>query len=260
MPLTHCHSPPLCSLARNGLCGLDHRGEGTYTSEGITKLCEALKGSAVTSLKCAAPPPPQCPLFCQRPSTRLLSHRYHPAPPLQSLRQLHWSQGRHCTRRHPQQDTDHQLEVRHRPRVFDLLSSPLDTLDLCSVLLAHSLGLNDIGDEGATKLAAVIKETKITTLKCATAREVFGPLTHICGHTSSHFIVFTSHTPFLAFLPCVVEMYVLARKRTCSHCASLFNLPIHTVLPSIVRRVDGQPTHIGHASPVRRVLTRALPA
>jgi len=28
--------------------------EGTYTTEGITKLCEALKGSAVTSLKCAA--------------------------------------------------------------------------------------------------------------------------------------------------------------------------------------------------------------
>jgi hypothetical protein len=31
------------------LCGLDFMGEGTYTSEGITKLCEALKGSAVTS-------------------------------------------------------------------------------------------------------------------------------------------------------------------------------------------------------------------
>ena len=27
---------------------------GTYTAEGITKLCEGLKGSAVTSLKCAA--------------------------------------------------------------------------------------------------------------------------------------------------------------------------------------------------------------
>ena len=30
--------------------------EGTYTDEGITKLCEGLKGSAVTSLKCAAAP------------------------------------------------------------------------------------------------------------------------------------------------------------------------------------------------------------
>ena len=41
------------SLADNMLCGAKH-GKGTYTTEGITKLCEALKGSAVTSLKCAA--------------------------------------------------------------------------------------------------------------------------------------------------------------------------------------------------------------
>ena len=44
----------LGSLAGNQLCGLDWRGDGTYTTEGITKLCEGLKGSAVTSLKCAA--------------------------------------------------------------------------------------------------------------------------------------------------------------------------------------------------------------
>ena len=37
------------------LCGVQY-GIGTYNSEGITKLCEALKGSAVTSLKCAAAP------------------------------------------------------------------------------------------------------------------------------------------------------------------------------------------------------------
>ena len=30
--------------------------QGTYTAEGITKLCEGLKGSAVTSLRCAAAP------------------------------------------------------------------------------------------------------------------------------------------------------------------------------------------------------------
>ena len=47
--------PFLGSLAENQLCGLDGDGRGTYTPEGITKLCEALKGSAVTSLKCAAP-------------------------------------------------------------------------------------------------------------------------------------------------------------------------------------------------------------
>ena len=50
-------TPHLCSLANNQLCGLDQQGNGTYTSEGITKLCKALlKGSAVTSLKCAAAP------------------------------------------------------------------------------------------------------------------------------------------------------------------------------------------------------------
>ena len=38
------------------LCGLNHMGNGTYTSEGITKLCEGLKGSAVTSLRCAVGP------------------------------------------------------------------------------------------------------------------------------------------------------------------------------------------------------------
>ena len=48
--------PFLGSLAENQLCGLDDLGRGTYTTEGITKLCEALKGSAVTSLECAAAP------------------------------------------------------------------------------------------------------------------------------------------------------------------------------------------------------------
>ena len=53
-------------MASNQLCGLDEYGGGTYTSEGIIKLCEGLKGSAVTSLKCAAP---ECSPFCQRPLT-----------------------------------------------------------------------------------------------------------------------------------------------------------------------------------------------
>ena len=44
-------------MASNRLCGLcwAYGGVGgTYTADGITKLCEGLKGSAVTSLKCAA--------------------------------------------------------------------------------------------------------------------------------------------------------------------------------------------------------------
>ena len=44
-------------MASNRLCGLFNAyGQvgGTYTTGGIIKLCEGLKGSAVTSLKCAA--------------------------------------------------------------------------------------------------------------------------------------------------------------------------------------------------------------
>ena len=41
-------------MAGNELCGLNHLGLGTYTTEGITKLCEGLKESNVTSLGCAA--------------------------------------------------------------------------------------------------------------------------------------------------------------------------------------------------------------
>ena len=69
----------LGSLSGNELCGINFfTGNGTYTTEGITKLCEGLKGSAVTSLKCAAAP--ECSLPCQRPLTRLLSHHPHPTP------------------------------------------------------------------------------------------------------------------------------------------------------------------------------------
>ena len=41
----------LGSLGANQLCGVDHVGNGTYTTEGITKLFEALRGSAVASLE-----------------------------------------------------------------------------------------------------------------------------------------------------------------------------------------------------------------
>ena len=58
-------------MAGNKLCGIKY-GQGAYTADGITKLCEGLKGSAVTSLRCAAA---SCSLLCQRPLTRLLSHR-----------------------------------------------------------------------------------------------------------------------------------------------------------------------------------------
>ena len=46
------HHPSHGSLGGNRLCGIDWYGDGTYTTEAITKLCEGLKGSAVTSLRC----------------------------------------------------------------------------------------------------------------------------------------------------------------------------------------------------------------
>ena len=42
--------PFVRSLGNNALCGINMVGQGTYTAEGITALCEGLKGSAVTSL------------------------------------------------------------------------------------------------------------------------------------------------------------------------------------------------------------------
>ena len=51
-----------CSLANSELCGWstdpsDPRDPATYTIEGIMKLCEGIKGSAITSLECASSPP-----------------------------------------------------------------------------------------------------------------------------------------------------------------------------------------------------------
>ena len=60
------------------LCGVNEYGEGTYTTEGITKLCEGLKGSAVTSLKFAADPRSVC--FRVTPLTHA-SFSLTPPPP-----------------------------------------------------------------------------------------------------------------------------------------------------------------------------------
>ena len=46
-------TPHLGSLACTALCGIDGDLYGTYTAAGIIKLCEGLKGSSVTSLRCA---------------------------------------------------------------------------------------------------------------------------------------------------------------------------------------------------------------
>ena len=40
------------SLDDNQLCGVDMNGDGTFTTEGITALCDGLKQSKVSSLRC----------------------------------------------------------------------------------------------------------------------------------------------------------------------------------------------------------------
>ena len=67
------------------------------------------------------------------------------------------------------------------PKVFAFVPTPADMLALTRLIMnacfliiptppfAYSLQQNSIGAEGATKLAAVLKETKISELKCAAA-------------------------------------------------------------------------------------------
>ena len=68
----------------NQLCGLDDDGctwrLGEYTTLGITKLCKGLKGSSVTSLRCALGR--ACSPFCQCPLTLLTTHLRSRAPSL----------------------------------------------------------------------------------------------------------------------------------------------------------------------------------
>jgi hypothetical protein len=39
-------------LDGNQLCGVNENGGGTFTTEGITALCDGLKQSTVSSLRC----------------------------------------------------------------------------------------------------------------------------------------------------------------------------------------------------------------
>ena len=47
-------------MVSNALCGLTEwhgQWHGTYTNEGIMRLCEGIKGSIITTLKCAKATP-----------------------------------------------------------------------------------------------------------------------------------------------------------------------------------------------------------
>ena len=154
--------PSLGSLANTRLCGLNERhghvhGHGTYTAEGITKLCEGLKGSAVTSLKCAASR--ECSLFFQRPSTSSLSHHPCSAPHPQSPRQLHRRRWRLRARCRPQRDENLPAQVRRRLRsqCSLLCQPPLTLLITCLLTRARSLDRNDFGPVGGVYLAEGLK-------------------------------------------------------------------------------------------------------
>ena len=56
--------------------------------------------------------------------------------------------------------------------MFAFVSAPIDTPTLTvSILpLARSLEWNEIGEKGASVLAAILKETMVTNLKCAAAQ------------------------------------------------------------------------------------------
>ena len=55
--MSHCLKRSLFvpgSLDDNQLCGVDKYGDGTFTTKGITALCEGLKQSKVSSLRCVS--------------------------------------------------------------------------------------------------------------------------------------------------------------------------------------------------------------
>ena len=63
-------------------------------------------------------------------------------------------------------------QVRRRPVVFAFVSAPIDTPTLSPfpiLPLACSIVGNGIGAEGASALAAILKETQIQQLECAAA-------------------------------------------------------------------------------------------
>jgi hypothetical protein len=122
------------------LCGVNVYGQGTYTAEGITKLCEALKESALTSLECA--PASKCLLLCQRPLT-LLSPALSPFP-LHSwqfgrqpalwrrpgwVRRVH-RRGHQQALRGAQGKRRDLAQVRRCPQAFAIVSAPADTPDV----------------------------------------------------------------------------------------------------------------------------------
>jgi hypothetical protein len=148
-------------LSRNHLCGLykDDGGniQGTYTAEGITKLCEGLKGSSMTSLECAADTPTGS-YFYQRPLTRLStclrsrarSLRRNELGPEGATALAEGLKGNSTL-----QSLEYATRARTRPRECLLLSQRPLTCRLshhAPSTLPRSIAGNEIGDEGMRKI------------------------------------------------------------------------------------------------------------
>jgi hypothetical protein len=96
-------------------------------------------------------------------------------------------------------------------RVFAFVSMPIDTPTLSpfpTLRLAHRLRGNNIGAEGATALAAILKETQITNLGCAAARGfafVSTPADTFANTSISELISFLP--PFPRLPPCTPSAF-----------------------------------------------------
>ena len=148
------------------LCGINpYTGEGTYTAEGITKLCEGLKGSCVTSLRYAAAPKRS--RFCQRPLTHLLSHRSHPAHRACSIAHDRIGAEGASTLATILKETQIQkLECAAAPERSLLCQRPLTALSTLPCSHGRSLSGNRLGSEGGAALAEGLKGN--TTLQSLT--------------------------------------------------------------------------------------------
>ena len=125
--------------------------------------------------------------------------------------------------------------------------------------LARSLESNGIGNEGASALAAILKETMISNLKCAASPRVF-------AFVSAPVDTFAN----TSFLPCTYLRQQASTSRSWPlllppYFLHAFRILIHATLPSIVRReasscrVGGSRvlpyTHLTPVRPPRRSLS-----
>ena len=141
-------------------------------TEGIVKLCESLKNSSITSLECGRS---RTVTFCLSVVQRPMTFSTQPANTLcLSLHSLAENYLTDCGK-----DTSGVLklaEMLPQTKIESLKCAPFTSrtrsvhcpLTWC-FLCTHSIAENYLGVEGIKPIAAVLKDTQITNLKCAPA-------------------------------------------------------------------------------------------